>query len=229
MHVSLSTEDLERYVLRLIANHLPDHYVSGHAPGVLFGRALERVEHCFSCIDRKYFKSDDAATFDHLNGDHMATLLYYFGNTVWRESGDEGLPTRLFYVNKIMHGLDLFYSVSMPSVFLLVHPIGTVLGNAQYGDYLVVYQNCTVGAVTTIYPKFGDGTILYSRSSVLGDCRIGDNVVFAANSMIVDTSVPSNTMVTGQYPDQRFQPNKMSVRQRCFNSQHSIKVRTAGD
>lgn len=229
MHVSLSTGDLERYVLRLIANHLPDNYLSDHAPGVLFGRAFERVEYCFSCINRKYFKKDDAATFDHLNGDHMATLLYYFGNTVWRESGDEGLPTRLFYVNKIMHGLDLFYSVSMPSVFLLVHPIGTVLGNAQYGDYLVVYQNCTVGAVTNKYPKFGDGTILYSRSSVLGDCRIGDNVVFAANSMIVDTNVPSNTMVAGQYPDQRFLPNKISVRQRCFDSQHSVKVRAAGD
>jgi serine O-acetyltransferase len=229
MHLSLPAVDLERYVLRLIVNHLPDNYASGHAPGVLFGRALERVEHCFSYIDRKYFKNDKAVMFDHLNGDHMATLLYYFGNTVWSESGDEGLPTRLFYVNKIMHGLDLFYSVSMPSVFLLVHPVGTVLGNAQYGDYLVVYQNCTVGAVTNVYPKFGDGTILYSRSSVLGDCRIGDDVVFAANSMIVDTNVPSNTMVVGQYPDQRFQPNKISVRQRCFDSQQPLKTRATGD
>jgi len=229
MRLSLPTAELERYVFRLIASHLPDGHVSHHEPGVLFGRALERVEYCFSCINRKYYKTDGVVMFDHLNGDHMATLLYYFANTVWRESGDEGLPTKLFYVNKIMHGCDLYYSVAMPDVFLLVHPVGTVLGKARYGNYLVVYQNCTVGAVTDVYPTFGDGTILYSRSSILGDCQIGDDVVFAANALIVDTHVPSHTVVVGQYPDQRFEPNRRSVRQRCFDTEQPLKASATGD
>ena len=147
----------------------------------------------------------------------MATLLYFFANSVWRDQQDIELATRLFYLNKILHGLDLFYSVALPDIFMLVHPVGTVLGNARYQDYLVIYQNCTVGAVTTIYPRFGLGTILYSRSSVLGDCTLGDNVIIAANAMVIDCEVPSSTMVVGQPPHNRFLSSKRSVKARCFD------------
>jgi serine O-acetyltransferase len=218
MDLSLPVQELERYVRRLVANHLPDDYSPLDSARSRFGRALERVEYSFSRIRRRYYRETETVRFDHLNGDHMAALLYFYGNTIWREDGDVEFPTRLFYVNKILHGLDLFYSVPMPDVFLLVHPVGTVLGKATYGDYLVVYQNCTVGADTDVYPTFGEGTILYSRSSVLGDCRCGDNVVFAANSLVVNLHVPSDTVVVGQYPNHRFVPNRQSVRERCFDS-----------
>ena len=218
MEFSLAPADLEQYVMRLVAHHLPDGYLAQAEHARLFARSLERVEHCFARIERKYYRRGTAVLFDHLNGDHMATLLYFFANTVWRQTGDAGLPTRLFYLNKILHGLDLFYSVALPDIFMLVHPVGTVLGHAHYQDYLVVYQNCTVGAVTDVYPRFGIGTILYSRTSVLGNCRLGDNVVLAANAMIVDLEVPPSTMVAGQYPAQRFSPNTRSVRSRCFDA-----------
>jgi serine O-acetyltransferase len=219
MQTTLPRSELEAYVLRLLANHLPDGYVRPDGgPSSAFSRALNRVEHCFTHIHRKYYNEGATLRFDHLNTDHMATLLYFFANTVWRDGGDLQLPTRLFYLNKILHGLDLFYSVALPDIFLLVHPVGTVLGNARYQDYLVVYQNCSVGAVTTVYPKFGLGTILYSRSSVLGDCRLGDDVVMAANAMIIDCEVPSSTVVLGQPPHNRFLTSKQTVRARCFDS-----------
>jgi len=218
MQMSLTPIDLEQYVMRLVIHHLPDGYVTEAAQTRLFGWALERVEYCFARIERKYYQRDKTVLFDHLNGDHMATLLYFFANTVWRETGDTELPTRLFYLNKILHGLDLFYSLAMPDIFMLVHPVGTVLGHAGYQDYLVVYQNCTVGAITDVYPQFGTGTILYSRTSVLGNCKLGDDVVLAANSMIIDLDVPSATVVVGQYPAQRFLANNKSVRSRCFDA-----------
>ena len=206
------------YVVRLIQAHLPDGYEHPEPLEIPLTRALERIEYCFSRIERKYYRQDGKVVFNHLNADHMATFLYFLGNTLWQETGDVGLPTRLFYLNKILHGLDLFYSVRMPEIFLLVHPVGTVLGNASYGDYLVVYQNCTVGALADVYPRFGTGTILYSRTSVLGDCSVGDNVVFAANSQIVNVDVPGDSLVLGQYPHQRFARNKRTVRQRCFDA-----------
>lgn len=218
MKTSLPPAGLRDYVHRLLAHHLPDGYAPGDADAHAFARALERVEHCFSNIRRKYYAESGEAAFDHLNGDHMATLLYFHANSVWRESGDPALPTRLFYLNRILHGIDLFYSVAMPDIFLLVHPLGTVLGNARYGDYLVVYQNCTVGAVTDVYPRFGQGTILYSRSSVIGDCTFGDDVVLAANAFVVDSDVPANSVVVGQYPALRVLPNARSVRARCFDA-----------
>jgi serine O-acetyltransferase len=218
MKTSLSSAALRDYVHRLLAHHLPDGYMPGDADMHAFALALERVEHCFSRIHRKYYVEAGDAVFDHLNGDHMATLLYFYANSAWRESGDAALPTRLFYLNKILHGLDLFYSVAMPEVFLLVHPLGTVLGHARYEDYLVVYQACTVGAVTDVYPCFGKGTIFYSRSSVIGNCTLGDNVVLAANAFVVDSDVPDNTVVVGQYPALRQLPNARSVRERCFDA-----------
>ncbi len=217
MQPSLPLPELERYVMRLVANHLPDGAAIPAASSKYFALAFERVAHCFSHIHRKYYEKDGASVFDHLNSDHMASLLYFFANTVWRETKDEGLPTRLFYLNKIMHGLDLFYSVKMPDIFMLVHPLGTILGNAAYSDYLVVYQNVTVGAVTTIYPRFGEGTILYSRAGVIGACESGENVVFAANSFIVDEKISKDTVVVGQYPAHRLVPSRQTVRERCFD------------
>lgn len=215
--LSLPSQDLERYIRRLVANHLPDGAENIAIHPSHFQRALDRIEHCFNQICRKYYKQDDKAVFDHLNGDHMASFLYFLGNTIWQEGGDPSLSTRLFYLNKIMHGLDLFYSVKMPDIFLLVHPLGTVLGNATYSDYLVVYQNCTVGAVTDVYPKLGAGTILYSRSSVIGDCKCGEDVVFAANSFVVDTDIPASSIVVGQYPAQRTLGHQNPIRKRCFD------------
>ena len=217
MQLSLSSDALKAYVLALLAAHIPDGHYPSSLTDNLFSRALGRVEHSFSKIQRKYYNHPGGFCFDHLNADHMAALLYFLANTVWRESGDSALPVRLSYLNKMLHGLDLFYSVRMPDIFLLVHPLGTVLGNAEYSDYLVVYQGCTVGAVTSVYPKFGCGTILYSRVSVLGGCEVGDNVVFAANAQIVDVHVPADTLVLGHYPKQRFVPNMTSVRERCFD------------
>lgn len=218
MKFSLAPDDLHDYILRLVAHHLPDGHLATPIHRASFDLALQRLEHCFSRVQRKYYWDAGNSVFDHLNGDHMATLLYFYANSVWRNTGDTQLPTRLFYVNKIMHGLDLFYSVAMPDIFLLVHPLGTVLGHARYGDYLVVYQNCTVGATGTVYPTFGSGALLYSRASVLGNCTLGNDVVLAANALLVDCDVPEASVVVGQFPGHRIVSNARSVRERCFDS-----------
>lgn len=209
---------LATFVERMLDNYLPDGRALPYPVFPLIEPTLERLEHCFSRIERKYYNADGVARFDHLNSDHMAMFLYMLANTSWRQTGDTELPTKLFYLNKILNGLDLYFSVALPDVFLLVHPVGTVIGNASYSDYLVVYQNCTVGADNGVYPTFGEGTILFSRSSVLGDVTVGANVVFAANSFVVNTAVPADSIVVGQFPQHRFLPNPRSVRNRVFDA-----------
>lgn len=215
MNMSMPSDALSDYLKRLVGLHFPDGRSVDFSPSD-FSLALERCEYCFSRIKRKYYYEKDGVVFDHLNADHMAALLYFLGNSIWKSSGETELPVKLSYLNKILHGLDLFYSVGMPDVFLMVHPLGSVIGNARYSDYLVVYQNCTVGAINNDYPVFGEGVVLYSRSSVVGKCRVGDDVVFSANSAIVNTDVPSRTVVLGTYPNCRFKENSISVRARCF-------------
>ena len=219
MRMSLNAAAMADYLERLLANYIPDGFRSTLATRPLLDMALARTEHCISRIHRKYFEEDGAPVFSHLNGDQFAAFLYYYANSVWRESGDEALPTRLFMLNKAMHGLDLYFSVSMPDVFRLVHPVGTVLGRADYGNYLVVYQNCAVGADEAgVYPQLGEGCVLYARSSVLGQCKVGNNVVFAANAFLLNSDVPDNSVVAGQYPQQRILPNQRSVSLRHFEA-----------
>ena len=214
--LSMPADELERYILSLLGNHLPDGYIATSLSNKFFRLALERLNFCFSKINKKYYCQNGVSNFDHLNTDHMATFLYFLGNTIWNETGDDQCPTRLFYLNKILHGLDLFYSIKMPDIFLLVHPVGTVLGNARYENYFVAYQNCTVGAITDSYPVFKEGAILYSGCTVLGSCRFGENVVLAANSMLINADIPNSSLVLGQYPFHKVVSSSKSVRERCF-------------
>ncbi len=213
---TLSAEELTGYVSRLVDTHLPDGRAAGYPLEPIIGEALERTERCFSAIGRKYYSVDGAVRFDHLNGDHMAAFLYFVGNSAWRRHGDDVFPTKTFALNKLLHGMDLYFAVRMPEVFLLVHPVGTVIGNADYGEDLVVYQNCTIGSDRGSYPRFGTGVILYARTLVLGDCTIGDDVVFGANSFVLNSDVPSDSIVVGQYPDTTVLPNPVPVASRMF-------------
>ena len=76
----------------------------------------------------------------------MCTYLWFLSNTIWNDTQDSTIPTALSYLNKVIHSVDLFYSVPMPDIFLLVHPVGSVFGSAKYSNYFVGYQNCTIGA-----------------------------------------------------------------------------------
>lgn len=212
---SLTPEELTGYLGRLCAHLAPDGRDDAPAQRHV-DIALERLERCFAGIHRKYYTVDGSSRFDHLNGDHLAAFLYLVSNTVWTDSGDTATAAKLFGANKALHGLDLFYAVRMPEVFLLAHPVGSVIGNAEYGDELFVTQNCTIGNVDGVYPRFGRGVALYAGATVIGDTVVGDDVVFAARSFVVDATIPAHSLVVGSHPDHRILDNPTSVHQRVF-------------
>jgi len=53
---------------------------------------------------------------------------------------------KIYCLNKCLNAIDIYFEVELPNIFLLVHPLGTVLGKAKYNDFLLVYQQCTVGS-----------------------------------------------------------------------------------
>lgn len=217
MRISLEKNEIALYVQRQLGNWFPDgETYYGEPLRASADSALTRVEVCFSQIRRKYFCESGQVTFDHLHSDHWAMFLYLLSNELYRR-GSERLATKVFYLNKALNGLDAFYSVQLPEVFMFVHPVGTVLGNAAYADYFIAYQNCTVRSdELDNYPRFGEGVILYAGSRVIGGCEIGDNCVLAANSFLVNTNIPANTLVTGQYPNHELRSNKRSAYEREF-------------
>jgi serine O-acetyltransferase len=176
-----------------------------------------RVERCFTQIRRKYYFDGSNTLFDHLHGDHYAAYLYILSNVIFTTSRNDELAARVFLLNKALHGCDIFYGVTLPEVFLLIHPVGTVLGNATYGNYLVAYQNCAVGSLENgTYPVFEGENVLFARAAVLGNCHVGRNVVVAANAFLLDVDVPANSTVVGQYPQQRVLPIEGNVIDRMF-------------
>lgn len=124
---------------------------------------LRRLSDCLVAIDLKYFR--DAAgqpIFDHTHTDQYAMFVYLCSNSAGR-AGYSRLATVLYALNKALHSLDVFYEVELPSVFLFSHPVGTVLGRAQYGDFFWVGQGCTSVDGTT---GSGNLKVLDSTKSV---------------------------------------------------------------
>jgi len=164
--------------------------------------ALRRSEFCFSFSRNKYFRKNGQTYFNPFHSGQYAIFLYFVSNTIFHSNPESRLlADRIYYLNKCLNGIDLFYEVNMPKVFSLGHPVGTVLGRAKYGEYFGVSQNCTVGNSDGKYPVFGSNVKLMAGSMVLGSCNIGDNVIFSANSYTKDTDVPPCSVVFGSVPN----------------------------
>lgn len=159
--------------------------------------ALARLDHCFSYIDNRYFFDGENTVFNHLNGDQYAMWLYLLANELYRQGGQTSICSKLFLLNKALHGLDAFYEVELPSVFLLVHPLGTVLGRGRYSDFFVAYQRCGIGSNRDVYPVLGRHLTLRPGSAILGHCTIGDHCQLASESLILDRDLPDNTLYIG--------------------------------
>lgn len=161
---------------------------------------LIRLEHNFKFNKNKYYQKNGLVYFDPFHSDQYSVFLYYLSNTIWREFKNHSLANRVYYLNKILHSVDLFFEVELPDIFSLGHPVGSVMGRAKYSDFICFSQNCTVGNNQNIYPTFGKHVVLFSGATVIGNCNIGENCLISANSYIKDTDIPCNSIVFGSSP-----------------------------
>jgi serine O-acetyltransferase len=153
-------------------------------------RALERLAHC---IDHVVMWKP--GQFNYLNSSQYCIYLYYLANTVWRAEQDADSATRLFLLNKALNGIDLFYEIELPEVFFIGHSVGIVLAKASYGNYLVLYQNSTVGKNHGVAPVLGSGVILYPNTAIIGRCNIGNNTVVSQGTGIINRDTPGDCLV----------------------------------
>lgn len=114
---------------------------------------------------------------------------------------DSILADKVYYLNKVMNSVDLFYEIELPDHFGVEHPLGSVMGRAKFGDEFFFYQGCTVGGNHLTYPTIGSNVTMYANSSIIGNCHIGDNVSLGAGCLIKDQDIPSNSLVFGQSPN----------------------------
>lgn len=196
--MSMGEVDLVNYVCTQLNSQFPDVTpVFKDDFGGAVPRAIERMTYCFSQIRNKYFFDGSKAVFSHLHGDQYAMWLYLLSNELFRQGGDRAVCAKLFLLNKALHGCDIYYEVVLPDTFLLVHPLGTVLGRGEYSDYFVAYQRVGVGSNHDLYPCFGRHVTLRPGAAVLGNCKIGNRCQIATESLVLDSDVPDDTIVIG--------------------------------
>lgn len=215
---SVGRDGLSEYLSKQLNCFYPDSDIIGKADlQSALSMAMDRIETCFEKIELPYYSQDAMSYFNHLNGDHYSMFLYLISNELYKNQ-QINIATKVFLLNKALFGVDAFYSISLPTYFLFVHPIGTVLGKASYSDFFVVYQRVTIGAnEVAIYPSFSERTVLYSNSSVIGDCHTGTDFILGANSSLINTNVPHNSVVVGNYPAHVILHNKKNLINNFFS------------
>lgn len=217
MELSIPEKELCVYVTKQLNAFFPDRILYHKELEKSIRYAVERLKYCFMNIEKPYYNYNGKCIFNHLHGDHYAMFLYLLSNSLYILENKDIIASKVFLLNKALHGLDAFYSIELPEIFIFVHPVGTILGKATYGNYFAVYQNCTIGATEDgVYPSFSEETICYSRSSIIGKCTVGKNVVFAANSLIINQNIPDNRLVLGTFPNARVIENNKKVLDRLF-------------
>lgn len=193
---SLEKKALFNYVCKQLNSFFPDNIsVEDEIKNVL-DEVLKRLEYLFTHVKNKYYRQDDKIFFNHLNTDQYATFLYFLSNSIYQKYGDCAAAEKVYALNKALHSLDVFYAVKLPEIFIFSHCIGTVLGRAKYSNYLVIYQNCTVGGnPNLVYPKIGRGVVLFSGASVIGNSNIENNVTIGAKTTLINTDIKKDCVV----------------------------------
>jgi serine O-acetyltransferase len=173
--------------------------------------SLNRSIHCFSFSKNKYYRNREHVSFNIFHSGQWCIFIYFLSNTIFRKSMNRLLCDKIYYLNRMLNGVDLFYEVNLPSIFFLDHPLGSVIGRAEFGDFFSFSQGCTVGNNKGIFPIIGKNVKMLSNSKIIGNCNIGDNVLIAANAYVKDIDIPEKSIVFGSSPNLIIKENKLSL------------------
>lgn len=214
MVLSLPQADLFNYVRAQLDHFFPDGYgLQGDDVETSFRLALERAEYSFSRTSlRGYSDHDGGAVFSHLHSDQYAQFLYYFANSLWTLSENKPVCDKLIFLNKALNGYFFSYKCRLPNVFLFAHPVGSIIGNAGYSDFLVISQNVTVNTGseqrTEFLPKLGRGLFLGAGAKIIGRESIGDRVSIGVDAVVYNQTIADDKVV------ERAPNGEISVRDR---------------
>ncbi len=198
-------EDTLKLLLKQLGNYWED--IDSEVIKAALPAALKDVSEGFSgTMNRRFFDGKTAMLSPYISTQWMIFLyrlshhIYLAASTDTPKEADQ-----VYYLNKIMHANDWFYAVNLPVHFMCEHPLGSVLGRAEYGDYFFVYQGTTVGGNRSggvlSYPHIGKNVILYANATVLGNTHIGNNVAVSADTYLINEIIPDNCIVFGRSPN----------------------------
>lgn len=209
MKYEISETEIENLVIKQLNNIF---YISENETVYIkpqINKALKRTERCFKKNSNKYYNRNGETYFNPFHSGQYSIFLYYLSNTIFKDIKNNTLSDRIYYLNKMLNGLDLYYEIQLPDIFMLDHPVGSVMGRAKYGNYFSFSQNCTVGNNKGYFPTIGENVKMLSNSKVIGKSIIGNNVILSANSYVKDENIPDNHIVFGSSPNLILKPHSL--------------------
>lgn len=131
MVTSISIDSILQLTIRQLECFFPISDLEKETIKRVRGGVIYRLEKNFALNPNKYYSQKGETFFNPFHSGQYCIYLYYLSNEVWK-TGSSLLADKIYYLNKIMNGLDLFYQVEMPDYFRLDHPVGSVIGRGNY-------------------------------------------------------------------------------------------------
>ena len=210
MIFTIPKEDILKQLLRQLELHFMLRDEEKAIITERFAYALQACEENFLQNENKYFRQAmggvECAKFNPYHSVQYMIFLYYLSHDIYKNCQQPLLCDKIYYLNKILHSVDLFYAVELPQHFGAEHPLGAVMGRGKFSNGFFFYQGCTVGGTHSKegnihYPIIEENVRMYANSSILGRCHIGKNVNIGAGCIVKNQDVPANSTVFGQSPN----------------------------
>lgn len=210
MIFTVPKEDVLAQLLLQLKSHFLILEEEGKAIEARFEYALAACEENFLHSDNKYYVTEEGGAkscrFNPYHSVQYMTFLYYLSHDIYENARIGQLCDKIYYLNKILHSVDLFYAIELPARFGAEHPLGSVMGRATYSNGFFFYQGCTVGGTRDkegnhCYPVIEENVHMFANSSILGRCHIGKNAQIGAGALVKNQDVPADCVVFGQSPN----------------------------
>lgn len=161
----------------------------------------------FSRIRSKYFSDDGAPVVRVANNAQYTIFLYWLSCKVFA-AGRRIEADRIYALLRMVSGADIYYEVSLPELWGCDHPLGSVIGRAEFADDATFFfsQNCNTGNNDGIYPRVRGNLLMLPNSSLLGDTEVTGNVIMSNGACAIDAGKLSDCIVFGRSPELTIKP-----------------------
>jgi serine O-acetyltransferase len=107
------------------------------------------------------------------------------------------LADRVYFASVSHTSCDLFPAVALPIRTVCDHPLGAVIGRAEFAEEasLQFSSGSTIGNNAGVYPTITGHLLLMPQSSLLGDTQIAGNVVISRGAVIKDAGQIKDSIV----------------------------------
>lgn len=107
----------------------------------------------------------------------------------------------LHYINSLLLGIQIPLGSKIGGGFIIKHYSNIAVNkNAIIGNNCTLFHGATIGmefcGKRKGYPTIGNNVILFPGSKIIGNVKIGNNVVVECNA-VVATDIPDNSVVAG--------------------------------